>query len=183
MPAVKRGHQRLEWLALREVKARTVTDLCAGFPSLRVLRIGFADYLRELGDLAAVTPNLEKLALDLTQIRTLEGLADLYRLETLELMGGRVRDLTPLHSLRRLRYASLGLPDLESIEPLRDHPSLRMVSLTMAREPDLSVLASIPGLLAVRRGKGFEHPVPWPDLRELPTEHPLRVEWFRALRE
>jgi hypothetical protein len=63
LPALERGHPRLEWLSLREVKARVATDLCAGFPKLRVLRIGFADHLRELGGLAAVTPSLEKLAL------------------------------------------------------------------------------------------------------------------------
>ncbi len=183
LPAVQRGHSRLEWLALRETKARVATDLCAGFPKLRVLRIGFADHLRELGGLAAATPDLEKLTLDFTQIRTLDGLAGLHRLETLELFGGRVRDLAPLRSLRRLRYARLELPDLESIEPLRDHPSLRMVSLTMAREPDLSVLASIPGLVAVRRGKGFQQPVPWPELGDLPADHPLRVEWSYAMRE
>jgi hypothetical protein len=182
LAAVERGHPRLEWLALREVKARVATDLCAGFPKLRVLRIGFADHLRELGGLAAVTPNLEKLTLDLTQIRTLDGLAGLHRLETLELFGGRVRDLAPLRLLRRLRYARLELPDLESIEPLRDHPSLRMVSLTMAREPDHTVLASIPGLVAIRRGKGFEKPAPWPELSELPADDPLRVEWLHALR-
>lgn len=154
----------------------------AGFPKLRVLRIGYADYLRELGGLAAVTPNLEKLALYLTQIRSLDGLAGLHWLETLELFGGRVRDLAPLRALSRLRYARLELPDVESIEPLRNHSSLRMVGLTMAGEPDLSVLASIPGLAAIRRGKGFEQPLPWPDLGELPTNDPLRAEWSRAMR-
>lgn len=183
LPSIARGHARLEWLALREVKAHVATDLCAGFPGLRVLRIAFADYLRELGDLAAATPNLEKLALDLTQIRSLDGLGGLHRLETLELFGGRVRDLGPLGPLRGLRYARLELPDLESIEPLRGHPSLRMVALTMAGEPDLSVLASMPGLAAVRRGKRFEQPVPWPEPGELPASDPLRVEWSRAMRE
>jgi hypothetical protein len=183
LPALERGHPRLEWLALREVKARVVTDVCAGFPQLRVLRIGFADHLRALGGLADATPFLEKLTLELTQIRALDGLAGLHGLNTIELFGGRVKDLTPLRSLGRLRYARLELPDLESIEPLREHPSLRMVSLTMAREPDLPVLASIPGLVAIRRGKGFEQPVPWPDLSELPANHPLRIEWSRAMRE
>lgn len=183
LPAVERGHPRLEWLALREVKARVVTDLCGGFPKLRVLRIGFADHLRELGDLHAVTPGLEKFSLDLTQIRALDGLAGLHRLETLELFGGRVHDLAPLRSLPRLRYARLELPDLESIEPLRDHPSLRMVSLTMARAPDLSVFASMPGLVAVHLGQGSEKSLPWPDPSELPADHPLRAEWLRVQRE
>jgi hypothetical protein len=183
LPSIERGHPRLQWLALREVRARAVTDLCAAFPELRVLRIAYADYLRTLGGLAAVTPQLVKLTLELTQIRSLDGLAGLRRLETLALFGGRIRDLAPLRELDRLRYARIELPDVESIEPLRGHPSLRMVSLTMANEPDLSVLASIPGLAAIRRGKGFEQPVPWPDLNDLTDHDPLRVEWSRAMRE
>ena len=93
LPAIERGHPCLEWLSLREVKARVVTDLSAGFPKLRVLRIGLADHLRELGGLAAVIPNLEKLALEFTQIRTLDGLVGLHRLETLELF---VREAGPM---------------------------------------------------------------------------------------
>jgi hypothetical protein len=52
-----------------------------------------------------------------------------------------------------------------------------------AREPDLTVLASIPGLVAIRRGKGYEEPAPWPELSELPPDDPLRVEWLHALQE
>ena len=183
LPAIQRGHPGLEWLSLREVKVRTATELCAGFPRLRALRIGFADYLRELGNLAATTPNLEKLALHLTQIQSLEGVRGLQGLRTLEVFGGRVRDLAPVGSLTGLRYAFLGVPDVESIEPLRHHPSLRMVGLTMAATPDLSVLASIPGLAAVKRGKNFEQPLPWPDLDSLPADHPLRVAWSLAIEE
>ena len=183
LPAIQRGHPGLEWLSLREVKARKATELCAGFPKLRMLRIGFADYLRELGDLAAVTPNLEKLSMHLTPIQSLDGLRGLRGLQTLEVFGGRVRDLAPLGSLTRLRYGFLGVPDVETIEPLRHHPSLRMVALTMAGEPDVSVLASIPGLVAVKRGKNFEQPLPWPDLDSLPMDNPLRVEWSLAMQE
>lgn len=181
LPAVRRGHPRLEWLSLRETKARAATELCAGFPRLRSLRIQFADHLRTLGDLAGATPHLEKLTLNLTQIRELRGLAGLAHLEAIDIVGGRVRDLEPLRSIP-LRYARLELPDLESIEPLRDHPHLCMVMLMMAREPDVSVLASINGLRAVGRGKGFTRAVPWPDLSELPEDNPLRVEWAAVIR-
>jgi hypothetical protein len=183
LPAVMRGHPRLEWLALRETRARTVGELCSSFPELRVLRISFADYLRELGQLSDLMPRLRKLTLDLTQVREINGLANLRDLETLELVGGRVRDVTPLAFLPNLRYARLDLPDLESIEPLRNHPSLRMVALTMAREPDPSVLESIRGLTAVRTGRNFTRPVQWPDLNELQPDHPLRVEWSLVMRE
>jgi Leucine-rich repeat (LRR) protein len=183
LPAIQRGHPSLEWLAVGgEIKARVATDFCAGFPNLRVLHIGCSE-LRELGDLAAAAPKLEKVALDFTQIATLDGLSGLQQLETLELRGGRVRDLGPLRSLRRLRYARLELTDLESFEPLRDHPALRMVMLWRGQEPDHSVLASIRGLKAVRLGKGFERWVLWPGLGELPVDDPLRVEWSRAMAE
>jgi Leucine-rich repeat (LRR) protein len=178
-----RGHLSVQWLSLRETTVRAAADLCAAFPRLRVLRVAYADRLRELGFLSAVTPYLEKVSLDLTQVRDLSGLADLQHLETLEVFGGRVQDLTPLASLPNLRYARLELPDLESIEPLRQHPSLRIVSLAMAREPDLTVLASMESLVAVRRGKNFTSAVPWPDVAELPVDHPLRAEWTLAMRE
>lgn len=88
-----------------------------------------------------------------------------------------------LRPLQRLRYARLELTDLESLEPLRDHPALRMVAFAMAQELDLSVLASSRGLKAVRRGKRFERPAPWPELGELSADDPLRVEWSRAMAE
>jgi hypothetical protein len=183
LSALNRGHSRLQWLSVREVTARTASGLCHSFPQLRVLRIGFADHLRQLGPLSEVTPQLRKIALDLTQVRDLDGLSRLRHLETVELYGGRVRDLAPLASLPALRYARLELPDLESIEPLRHHPSLRMLALTMACEPDVSVLESMPNLVAVRRGRNFTQPVRWPDLGDLAEHDPLRVEWSRVMRE
>jgi hypothetical protein len=183
LPAIQRGHTGLEWLDLNETKARSATDVCAGFPNLRVLRIGYADHLRDLGGLDAAVPKLEKVALSLTQIRTLDGMSALGRLETLEVLGGRVRDLAPLRSLKRLRYARLELVDLDSIEPLRDHPALRMVAFAEQQAPDNSVLASIRGLKAVWRGNGFARPVSWPELNEISADNPLRVEWARAMAE
>ena len=57
-----------------------------------------------------------------------------------------------------------------------------MLSLATAAEPDLDVLASIPGLVAVARYRGFDQSTPWPDLRELPRTDPLALEWSQALR-
>ena len=183
LPAILRGHEGLEWLDVSETRAHSATDVCAGFPSLRVLRIGHADHLRDLGGLAGAVPNLEKLALYFTQIRTLDGLSALERLETLEVRGGRVRDLAPLRSLQCLRYARLELVDLDSIEPLRDHRALRMVAFAEKQAPDSSVLTSIRGLKAVWRGNGFPKPVSWPELGEISADDPLRVEWARAMAE
>jgi hypothetical protein len=56
--AIQRGHAGLEWLNLNETKARSATDACAGFPNLRVLRIGYADHMREPGGLAVAVPKL-----------------------------------------------------------------------------------------------------------------------------
>ncbi len=183
LPAIQRGHEGLEWLDVDETKARSATDVCAGFPNLRVLRIGHADHLRELGNLAAAVPKLEKLALPFTQIRTLDGIFALERLETMEIRGGRVRDLAPLRWLHCLRYARLELVDLDSIEPLRDHPALRMVAFAEQQAPDNSVLASIRGLKAVWSGNGFIRPISWPELGEISADDPLRVEWARAMAE
>jgi hypothetical protein len=183
LTAIERGHRHLEWLAFTEVKARTATELCAGFPRLRVLRIHFADYLRELGRLAEATPHLEKLSLDLTGIRSLAGLEDLTQLETLFVHGGRVTDLEPLGRLPRLRYAQLELSRLTSIEPLRGHPSLRMLFFNLPEGPDLSVLDSIPGLVAVRSTRPFDHRGRWSDLHAIGRDHPLRLEWSRFMRE
>ncbi len=179
--AIERGHAGLEWLALTETRVRTVTDLCGRFPSLRVLRIGFADYLRHLGRLVAASPRLEKLSLHLAPIESLDGLAGAHALTTLDLQGGRVTDLAPLREIPTLRYAKILQPRLESIEPLRGHPGIRMLSLVMAREPDPGVLASLPNLVGVVHGKGFEQEVPWPDLIRLGPGDPLRREWFAAM--
>jgi hypothetical protein len=183
MPGIKHGHPILEWLSVKEVKTRTVAELCINYPNLRVLHIGYADYLRELGNLAEATPNLKKLSLYLTQIPTLKGLTGLHQLETLVLFGGRVQDISPLTRLERLRYVQLELGHFISLEPLRNHKSIRMVSLNRIQESDLSILGSISGLVAVSCTKGFEKPVNWPILNKLPIDDPLRIEWLKSIRE
>lgn len=182
LPMMARGHPALEWLGVREVRFRSVAEVAAGFPALRSLHVSYADYLRELGPLAEITPKLRALNLMLTQIRSLDGIGGLPDLETLALFGGNVTDLEPLRALRRLRHARLQLAHLTSIEPLRGHPSLRMLELTMAGEPDISVLESISTLLAVGRGKRFEQEIRWPDLYALELDDPLRAEWSAAMR-
>ena len=183
LPAISAGLPNLEWLAVSETKTRTAAELVGRFPALRALSIGFADFLRELGPLATASPNLTTLSLNLTGIRTLAGMGDLAGLRTLNIFAGKADDLGPLRALDGLRYARLLLPRVRSIEPLRGHPSLRMLELAMAAEPERSVLDSIPGLVAIGRGKSFTQAVPWPDLATLPEADPLRVEWRRAMRE
>jgi hypothetical protein len=58
-----------------------------------------------------------------------------------------------------------------------------MLELTMGGEPERDVLDSIPGLVAIARGKSFPQDVPWPDLPSLPPDNLLRIEWSRAMRE
>ncbi len=179
--SIARGHPGLEWLALTETRARVVTDLCPAFPSLRVLRIGYADHLRHLGHLDEASPRLEKLSLHLTPIESLDGLAGATNLSVLDLTGGRITDLEPIRALPALRYVQLLQPRLPSIEPLRGHPTIRMLSLVTAQEPEADVLASMARLVGVVHGKGFEREVGVPDLLRLARDHPLRREWFEAI--
>ena len=153
-----------------------------GFPALATLHVSYADHLRALGPLADATPRLRGLGLLLTQLRSLDGIARLHELESISLFGGRVADLAPLRDLERLRYARLLLADVTSIEPLRGHPALRLLELSIGAEPDPTVLGSMPGLMAVGRGKRFEQVVRWPDLFGLADDDPLRQEWARAMR-
>jgi hypothetical protein len=165
---LSRGHDGLEWLSITETRARTAAELVTGFPRLRMLRLHFADDLRDLGALATATPELEKLSLSITGIRSVAGLELLPRLHTLSIVGGRVSDVAPIAGSRALRYLQLEMPRLESIEPLRAHPSLRMALIRLEPTADVSVLDSIPGLIRVAR---------------LDKEDPLRGEWLRAMRE
>ncbi len=182
LPAIERGHPRLQWLAVSETRARTARELAGGFPALTHLSIWFADYLGELGDLAPATPGLQVLRLQLTRVRSLSGMDALPSLEVLDVMGGRVSDLGPLAGAGRLRYARVLTPRVTSIEPLRGHPALRMLELKIDGQPDTTVLDTIPGLVAVGRGRDFEGPINQADLLELPRDHPLRVEWREAMR-
>jgi hypothetical protein len=176
-----RGHPTLEWLAVSETRSKTAAAIAAGFPRLRSLRIHFADILRELGSLGDAAPGLLSLELMLTDIRSLVGIEELADLQALDVFGGPLADLAPLRDLRRLRYARLLVPRVTSIEPLRDHPSLRMLELSMAGEPQPDVLSSMAGLVAVGRGRRFEGPIRQLDLFALAPDHPLRREWRRAL--
>ena len=182
LPSIVRGHAALEWLALRETRARSVEELVGAFPSLRRISIHFADYIARLGHLGATTPRLTGINLWLTQLASLDGIEALPELEMLSVVGGQVRDLSPVAAARRLRYARLLVPRTDSIEPLAGHPALRMLELGIGRQPSTAVLDSIPGLVAVGRGRGFEGPISQADLFELPRDDPLRIEWVRESR-
>jgi hypothetical protein len=114
LPVMAAGHPTVEWLAVSEVKAKVAADVVTGFPRLRTLRVGGADYLTQLGRLADAAPDLRTFGLYLTPIRTLDGIEGLRDLE--------------------------GLSRAESV-------------------------------------------IPWPDPTRLAEDDPLRVEWFRAMRE
>jgi uncharacterized protein (DUF3820 family) len=182
LDALRRGHPHLRSLDVHETRIRRITDLGGPFPELRRLRVAFADHVRDVGPLVAMCPRLETLRLHLlVRIAAVDGLAGLETLRMLDLSGGQVTEVPVLRDLPTLRYVQLLQPRLESIEPLRGHPGIRMLSLGLAGEPDPTVLASIPGLVAIGRGRGFERDVPWPDLMRLPKDDPLRVEWSEAL--
>jgi hypothetical protein len=180
--SLSRGHPRLEHLSLTEVRARRLDELVQDFPRLRHLRVHFADHLRTLGDLGPVARTLRGLDLDFTGLRSLEGIGVLRKLEMFRLFGGKVTDLRPLAALRSLRYAELATgPGVASLEPLRDHPKLRMLALGPVQDGDLSPLATMPELVAVGRGSRLVGEPPFPDLVELPRDHPFRQEFRRAV--
>ena len=176
------GHACLEHLSFTEVPARTLAELVGGFPRLRHVRVHFADHLRTPGDLAPVAETLRGLDLDITGIRSLDGIDVLQRLETFRLYGGKVTDVEPLARLPQLRYAELESgPGIASLEPLRGHPKLRMLALGLIQDGDLSPLETLPELVAVGRGTRLVGEPVWPDFAELPRDHPFRVEFRRAV--
>jgi hypothetical protein len=176
------GHPRLEHLRLSRAPVRTLAELARGFPQLRYLRVYSSERLRTLGELRPVAGTLAGLELFLTGIKSLDGIEVLQDLEALVLYGGKVTDLRPLAALRSLRYAELESgPGIASLEPLREHPKLRMLALGPVQDGDLSPLASLPELVAVGRGARLVGEPPWPDLAKLPRDHPLRREFARAV--
>ena len=112
MPAIERGHPRLTYLNVRETKARTVAELAAGFPALEELRISYADRLRSLGDLTPVAGSLKRLSLHMNQLRSLDGIEVLDRLEEIEIFAGPLADVSPLEALPALRRTDLTLAAL-----------------------------------------------------------------------
>jgi hypothetical protein len=180
--SLSHGHPRLEHLSLTEVRDRTLDELVHGFPRLRHLRVHFADHLRTLGDLVPVARTLRGLDLDFTGLRSLDGIGALRKLDMFRLHGGKVTDLQPLAALRSLRYAKLDSgPGVASLEPLRGHPKLRMLALSLIQDEDLSPLTSMPELVAVGRGPRLVGDPPFPDLAALPRNHPFRAEFRRAV--
>ena len=177
-----RGHPRLEHVSLTEVRDRALDELVHGLPCLRHLRVHFADHLRTLGDLGPVARTLRGLDLDFTGLRSLDGIEVLRKLEMFRLHGGKVTDLQALAALRSLRYAELDTgPGIASLEPLRDHPNLRMLALSLIQDGDLSPLATMPELVAVGRGPRFVGEPPFPDLDALSRHDPFRTEFRRAV--
>ncbi|GAA1477752.1 hypothetical protein GCM10009623_21980 [Nocardioides aestuarii] len=114
MPAIERGHPRLASLSVRETKARTVAELVAGFPALEELRISYADRLRSLGDLTPVAGSLKRLSLHMTQLRSLEGVEVLDRLEEIRIYAGPLADVSLLDALPALRRTDLTLAALRT---------------------------------------------------------------------
>src|SRR3954468_17178934 len=180
--SLSRGHPRLEHLSFTEVRDRTLDELVHGFPRLRHLRVHFADHLRTLGDLGPVARMLRGLDLDFTGLRSLDGIGVLRKLDMFRLYGGKVTDIQPLAALASLRYAELDSgPGVASLAPLRGHPRLRMLALSLLQDEDLSPLTSMRELVAVGRGPRVGGAPPFPDLAALPRNHPFRAEFRRAV--
>ncbi|MEA2546613.1 MAG: hypothetical protein QOI09_1886 [Chloroflexota bacterium] len=175
------GHDKLEWLSIQEVPFRTIADAAPAFSRLRHLRLFFADHLRGPGDLSSLAPTLRGLQLYLTGIRTLAGLEILDGLDALSVVGGKKIDLAPVGAMPSLRYLQAETGDGVSLEPLRNHPGLRMVSFSKVNDPDLSILDTLRNLVAVGRGPRLEDPTRWPDITSGGVDPLLAREWRRAI--
>jgi hypothetical protein len=171
------GHVGLEWLSVTEVPHRSIAEIISGFPSLRHVRIHFADHMRRVGDLTRVAERLRGLEIDITGLRSLDGLEALLRLEVLSLAPVPEGSLETVAAMRSVRYANLLRRDL-SIEPLRGHPGIRMIWLNGVTPDAIAVLESMPSLVAVG-GAPKDLSMPWANLR---TDERARAEWFGAIR-
>jgi hypothetical protein len=171
------GHQGLEWLSVTEVPHRSIAEVVGAFPSLRHVRLHFADHLHRPGDLTPVAATLRGLELDITGLRSLDGLEALHALEVLSLVPVPEGSLETVAAMHSIRYANLLRRDL-SIEPLRGHPGLRMISLTDVTPKTISVLETMPNLIAVG-GAPAGASMAWADLR---AHEEARAEWFGAIR-
>src|SRR3954447_2060512 len=174
------GLTKLRALILGVSALRGELDLAA-FPQLRWLRASLGGKggtaFRE--SLSRGHPRLEHLSF--TEVRG-DGIGVLRKLEMFRIYGGKVTDLQPLAALRSLRYAELDTgPGVASLEPLRGHPKLRMLALSLVQDGDLSPLATMPELVAVGRGSRLVGEPPFPDLVELPRDHAFRQEFRRAV--
>ena len=77
-----------------------------------------------------------------TNVRDLEALASLPRLERLVLWGTAVRDLGPLRHIRSLRWINIGCTEVTDLEPLAALPHLEVVDLSHTPVEDIEPLGS-----------------------------------------
>jgi hypothetical protein len=140
------------------------------------------DPVTDSGWVGSVASTLRGLDLDITGIRSLEGIDALQGLEALRVHGGEVTNLGPLRMLPGLRYAQLDTGvGIASLGPLREHPSLRLLAISLIQDGDLAPLATMPMLAAVGRGPRLVGDPPWPDLWAMSRDQPLGREWHRAM--
>ena len=82
-------------------------------------------------------------------IADLGGIAQLARLEALDLYGNEIRDLSPLAELKRLRYLDLGANRVEELSALESLKSLRVLLLADNAVAEVSALAGLDSLQSV----------------------------------
>ena len=82
-------------------------------------------------------------------IADLGGIAQLERLEALDLYGNEIRDLAPLAGLKRLRYLDLGSNRVEELSALASLKSLQVLLLADNEVREISALAGLDSLQSV----------------------------------
>lgn len=128
--------------------------------SLRVSGVLPAD-LEVVGRLTG----LRELALEESALEELTFLADLARLEMLDLSGNVVTDIGPLEGFPDLRRLYLDGNPVTDLRPLGHLPSLWSLSLREVPAHDWRVLATMSGLQQLSLGRN-----PYPDLAHLPLD-------------
>jgi hypothetical protein len=176
LPVVLAGHPNVRDLRLSEVPFKDLTQLAAGFPAARYVRIFGGNRLRAVGDVSPWNDGLRGFGTVWAPLRTVEELASMRALQYLSLSFARLAMTSTLRSMEGLRYLSL-LGDIPSIKDLAGHPGLRIARLWKPADDDLDPLQTMPALAAVigRPKDGRRTELPF--LEELPPDHALRREW------
>jgi Leucine-rich repeat (LRR) protein len=123
--------------------AEGLDEICEASPGLKNLYVNNCDWVRSLRPLTGL-PLVELLLSACPHATDFDAIASLTALDTLGLSGTRIRDLTPLRPLTRLRRLYLQYcADITDLQPLADLPNLRVLYLHGAAPGlDLAPLAA-----------------------------------------
>lgn len=176
---LRAGHPSLESLAIGRNRSEDLTP----FAALRLRSLGISGGLRSLDGASALAETLVRLSLDSApNLVSLAGIDQLQNLQVVQIDG--LRHITTVEWAARL--PNLRLLDVfdqkavESLGPLRGHPSLEFITFGRVKDLDLEPLTQVPHLKLILTG-----PYRWnrdlaefPYMHNLPADHPARAEYY-----